>query len=394
MKFRFPLRTRSRMSIQPVPAAVFAVSLATFSCGDDATSAPPPKTGAVSPAAQPATQQAAPRLETLVEGRDVVWSLDFLPNGRIIFTERSGALSLFDPTSKSVTAVSGAPTVAQQGQGGLLDVRLHPEFSKNNWVYLSYAVKTPEGATTALARGELKGNALTNVSEIFRANKSTRTGEHFGSRIAFGSDGMVFLSIGDRNARENAQDLSNHLGSILRLTPDGKPAPGNPFIGRPGAAPEVWSYGHRNPQGLHVSAAGEVFSNEHGPRGGDELNRIEKGKNYGWPVITYGREYSGPKIGEGTKKEGLEQPLKYWVPSISPSGLLVYTGDKFPQWKGAFVMGALSGQHLNVVTAQGREMRFFEGRERVREVRQGPDGFIYLGTDSGKILRVMPSTAS
>ncbi|MCA2961920.1 MAG: PQQ-dependent sugar dehydrogenase [Silvanigrellales bacterium] len=337
-----------------------------------------------------------PQVVPLLEGRDVIWSLDFLPDGKILFTEKKGTLSVFDPASKKVGAVTGVPVVAVHGQGGLLDVRLHPSFAQNKLVFLAHAKKVDGGYTTALTRAELNvtatGASLSNVRELFAAVPATSAGQHFGSRIAFSADGShLFVSVGDRGERDRARDLSTHLGKIHRLTLEGKPPTDNPFVGRAGARPEIWSYGHRNVQGLQLDkATGTLWAHEHGPRGGDEINRVEKGADYGWPVVTYGREYYGPKIGEGATKAGVQAPLYHYTPSIGPSGFAIYGADTLPAWKGKFLIGALALEHLNVFNPVTKsESRMLSGeKERVREVRVGPDGLVYLGTDSGKILRL------
>lgn len=333
-----------------------------------------------------------PKIETLLEGRDVVWSIEPLPDGRLLFTEKKGTMGILDPRTKAVSNVTGVPKVAVHGQGGLHDVRLSPDFATSKAVFLTYAKKVPDGYATALTRATLEGTSLTDVRELLVATPGSDRGEHFGSRIAFSADGKyVFASVGDRGKRENSQDLGVLPGKILRLTLDGKVPPDNPFVGRAGARPEIWSYGHRNTQGLQRKpGTDELWSHEHGPRGGDEINRIEKGRNYGWPIVTFGREYYGPKIGEGTTKPGIEAPLHQYTPSIAPSGLVIYDNDAIPAWKGKMLLGALVLTHLNVFDpAKKTEERYLAKEdERVREVRAGASGDVYLGTDSGKILRL------
>lgn len=333
-----------------------------------------------------------PNVETLLEGRDVVWSIEILPDGRLLFTEKKGAIGILDPKTKAVANVTGVPKAAVHGQGGLLDARLAPDFATSKGVFLTYSKKVPEGYATALSRGTLNGNALTDVRELLVAAPGSDRGEHFGSRIAFSADGAhVFASFGDRGKRENAQDLGVLPGKIVRLTIAGEVPPDNPFVGKVGARAEIWSFGHRNPQGLQRKpGTDELWAHEHGPRGGDEINRIEKGRNYGWPVVTFGREYHGPKIGEGVSKPGVEPPHYQYTPSIGPSGLGIYDGAAIPSWKGKFLVGALALRHLNVFDPVARsEERFLaKEAERMREVRIGPAGEVYLGTDSGKILRL------
>ena len=333
----------------------------------------------------PAARAAAPGPEVLLRRSGVLWGFDFLPDGRVVLTERAGALLLFDPASGRVQEVSGAPAVAAKGQGGLLDVRLHPRFRENGLLYLTYAKPVPGGAVTALGRGRLEGARLTAFRELFAARVGTEGGIHFGSRLEW-SGGFLFMTVGERNRRDEAQSLASHAGKILRLDEDGAPAPGNPFAGRPGALPEIWTLGHRNPQGLAVDpATGALWSAEFGPRGGDELNRVERGANYGWPVVSFGREYYGPRIGEGTEKPGMAAPALHWEPSISPSGLAFH--------RGAAYLACLSGRHLRrVAFAAGRpgaqEALLEDGGWRIRMVRPGPDGALYFSTDSGEFARL------
>jgi glucose/arabinose dehydrogenase len=332
------------------------------------------------------------KYEVLKRQPDVVWGFDFLSGSEMIFTERKGALRVLDLKTKKVRNIGGAPKVFAGGQGGLLDVRVGPEGK----IFLAYAKPVGGRATTALGVGRLKGDQLVDFKEIFAAAPVGESKIQFGSRIEFDDDGHLFISVGDRDERDSAQDLSTHLGKILRLTLEGRAAEGNPFIKDKKARPEIWSYGHRNQEGLvRDRASGSLWSAEMGPRGGDELNLIEAGRNYGWPVITYGREYSGPKIGEGVKKAGMEQPVAYWVPSISPSGITIYTGSAFPAWKGDIFMANLSGQHLRRLVLKDKkvvrqEEMLKEENMRVRNVRTGPDGFLYLSTDDGKIARLRP----
>lgn len=335
-------------------------------------------------------------VDVLLQGRGVIWGFDFLPDGRILLTERGGALVIFDPKTKSAAEVPGAPEVRAKGQGGLLDVKLHPDFAENGWVYLAYSEPVGGGATTALGRGRLKGGKLEGFTRLFSAREPNGNVIHYGTRILF--DGAhLFLTVGDRNDRHKAQDLGAHNGKVLRLTHDGRPAAGNPFEAVPGALPEIWSYGHRNPQGLALRpGTRELWSCEFGPRGGDELNLIKPGGNYGWPVVTYGREYWGPTIGEGTDKKGMEQPIAHWTPVISPSGMDFYDGNAFPSWKGSLFIGNLSSTHLRRLTLKGaavaaQEVLLADSDWRFRQVRQGPDGFLYFSTDEGRLARLIPA---
>ena len=338
-------------------------------------------------------------LVKLTDGLEHPWGLAFLPDGRMLVTERPGRLRIVDGGKLLAEPVAGVPEVWDDGQGGLLDVALHPDFAENGLVYLSYASPDDDDdAATAVARGRLVGDRLEDVEEIYVALPRDDNGRHFGSRLVF-ADGYLFVTAGDRGDSDRAQELDDPAGSIIRLHDDGRVPEDNPFVGTPGARPELYSVGHRNPQGMTLEAAtGRIYAIEHGPKGGDELNLIEPGVNYGWPVITYGKSYMGFKIGEGTHKEGMAQPVHYWVPSISPSGLMIYDADRFPAWEGSFFAGALSGELLvRLEVVGGRvvvEERMLEDQEeRFRDVRQGPDGLIYLLTDhpDGMLLRLEPA---
>ncbi|MFW6260319.1 MAG: PQQ-dependent sugar dehydrogenase [Spirochaetota bacterium] len=338
------------------------------------------------------------RLVRVVDGLREPWSFVFLPGGDVLVTERTGSLWLV--AGDTVEAVSGAPNVAATGQGGLLDLALDPEFESNRLVYMSFSDRYDSGAGTAVARGRLRGSRLTDVEVIFRMNRSSAGGRHFGSRIVFGPDGMLYVTIGDRGDRDRAQDPGDHAGSVLRIRPDGSIPSDNPFAGDDAGAPEVYSYGHRNAQGMTVHPqTGEVWLHEHGPQGGDEINVVEGGANYGWPVITYGANYgTGTPIGEGTSKPGMEQPLLHWTPSIAPSGMAFYTGERFPVWQGDLFVGALVARHLRRVELDGQEVVeqevLLDGVVgRIRDVREGPDGLLYLITDerSGGLYRIEPA---
>ncbi|MEX0734876.1 MAG: PQQ-dependent sugar dehydrogenase [Steroidobacteraceae bacterium] len=337
---------------------------------------------------------------TVASGLEHPWSLAFLPDGRMLVTERPGRLRYIGKDGKLSDPIGGVPAVVAQGQGGLLDVVLDPGFADNSTIYLSYA-EPGEGKKngTAVARARLDGARLRDVTVIFRQQPKFASSHHFGSRLVFAPDGSLFVTTGERNSqRDLAQDLGTHIGKIVRITRDGAAPADNPFVGRAGSLPENWSYGHRNIQGatLHP-ATGELWIHEHGPRGGDEINLPQAGRNYGWPVITYGREYSGPAIGEGTKKEGMEQPVHYWVPSIAPSGMAFHSGNGYPGWKGQLFVGALVASQLVRLEVEpdgkvrSEERIAIDGR--VRDVREGPDGALYLLTDedSGQLLRVVPA---
>jgi len=342
-------------------------------------------------------------VETLARNLQNPWSLAFLPDNRMLVTERPGRLRIVDAEGKLSEPIKGLPRISARGQGGLLDVVLDPGFAQNRIIYLSFAEDRGGGRNgTSVARGRLSqdGTVLEDIQIIFRQEPSHAGTYHFGSRLVFGRDGNLFVTLGERNdLRDQAQNLNNHLGKIVRIKPTGGAAPDNPFLNREDARPEIWSYGHRNIQSaaLHPTT-GELWIVEHGARGGDEVNIPQKGKNYGWPVISYGVHYSGQKIGEGTRKPGMEQPVYYWDPSIAPSGMAFYTSDRFPAWRGSILVGALAGKLVSRLETSGNrvtgEERMLQNLgERIRDVRQGPDGLIYLLTDSpqGRILRMKPA---
>ena len=339
----------------------------------------------------------------VADGLDSPWAIEFLPDGRILVSERSGSFRFVSPDGTVSEPGAGLPPVVFDGQGGLLDVALDPAFADNRTVYWTYSEPREGGNGTAVARGTLSAGPRPDVSDvrvIFRMLPTYDNGYHFGSRIAFAPDGTMFVSLGERSDRETrvrSQDLGAHFGKVVRIRPDGSVPPDNPFVGRAGARPEIWSYGHRNPQGIDVRpGTGQLWVVEHGPRGGDEFNLIRKGANYGWPVITYGIEYGGETIGEGiAAREGMEQPVYYWDPVIAPSSLLFYSGDMFPAWKGSAFFGGLGGQKLVRLTLEGdrvigEEWLLTEREERYRDVRQAPDGAIWLATDEGKLIRLGP----
>lgn len=349
-----------------------------------------------------ALAQSSVQPETVASGFSYPWAVAFLPDGEYLVTERDGVLKHVTAEGEQ-TVVDGLPEVFAQGQGGLLDVVLSPDFEANRTVYLTFSQGSPEGAGTSLFRARLEedggaGYVLADGDTIFRGNNRAYGGRHFGSRLAFAPDGNLFMTLGDRGDGPRAQVTDDHTGSVLRLTPNGEPAPGNPFLGQDGYKPEIWSIGHRNPQSAAINpASGVLWTVEHGARGGDEINIPEAGKNYGWPVISYGRHYSGGKIGEGTEKAGMEQPIHYWDPSIAPSGMAFVTSDTYPDWQGNLLVGALRGQHLARLVIEGdtvvSEEQLLTGLgERIRDVRQGPDSYIYVLTDSddGQLIRLAP----
>ncbi len=331
----------------------------------------------------------------MITGLNEPWSVGFLPDGAVLVTERSGRLIHFK--GDKATSVFGVPVVANDGQGGLLDVLVPRDFGRTREVFLSYAKPQGRGAGTALARGVLSedGSRLTDVREIFEMKRGSRGGRHFGSRIVEGRDGFLYLSIGDRGDRPTAQDRGVHNGSIVRVARNGGVPSDNPFVGVEGAQPEIWSYGHRNPQGMAMAPDGTILTAEHGAQGGDEVNVIQKGANFGWPVISYGRHYSGATIGEGTAKPGMEQPAHYWDPSIAPSGMMVYSGRLWPEWRGDIFVGSLKFNMISRLERGGgvNEAERLESDEtlRVRDVREGPNGAIwFLSVGNGTLYRATP----
>lgn len=329
------------------------------------------------------------------------WGLAFLPGGQYLVTERAGRLRIVDAGGSLFDPVAGLPRIWAEGQGGLLDVALDPAYAQNRTIYLSYSEPGGPGGGTAVLRAQLDTvkNRLENVQVIFRQEPKGETARHFGSRLVFDRDGNLFITTGDRGERDRNQDFSINRGQVIRIRPDGSIPPDNPFVGKDGYRPEVWSYGHRNPQGaaLHPQS-GKLWTQEHGARGGDEINIPLAGRNYGWPVISYGRHYWGGSIGEGQAKAGYEQPIYYWDPSIAPSGMAFYTGSIFPKWQGNLFIGALKYRMLVRLELDGErvvneERLIKDFDERIRDVRQGPDGYIYLLTDNdpGQILRLEPA---
>ncbi|WP_054144467.1 PQQ-dependent sugar dehydrogenase [Bosea sp. AAP35] len=338
-------------------------------------------------------------VETVASGLENPWGLAFLPDGRMLVTERPGRLRLVGTDGKLSPALSGVPNVAARGQGGLLDVVLDPGFAQNRMIYLSFAEARAGGSGTSVARARLneRGTALEGAKVIFQQMPTVNSSMHFGSRLVFDRSGALFVTVGDRyGQRDQAQNPDNHIGKVMRISPEGGAAADNPKPA--GWQPEIWSIGHRNVQGaaLHPES-GQLWIADHGARGGDEINTPKAGRNYGWPVISFGIDYSGAKLGEGTAKTGMEQPLFYWDPSIAPSGAAFYTGPVWPAWKNSLFVGALAGQMLVRLSTQGEAVtgqeRLLAGLgERIRDVRQGPDGFIYLlSDDGGKVLRVRPA---
>ncbi len=342
------------------------------------------------------------KVETVARGLEHPWSLVSLPDGRMLVTERPGRLRLVDEKGELSEPIEGVPAVFAQSQGGLLDVALDPDFASNRLVYLSYAEAGEGGASTAVARGRLNdaATALEGIEVIFRQEPKVGGGAHFGSRLVFAPDGTLFVTLGERFKFDPAQDVSNHLGTIVRIHPDGTIPSDNPFVDREDAKPEIWSYGHRNVQGaaLHPQT-GKLWTHEFGPRGGDALNIPEAGRNYGWPLVSYGRHYTMQDIPDPPTRPDFAQPIYHWTPAISPSGMTFYTGDLFSGWQGNILIGGLSSQALVRLTVEGQQVTDEERIEmgaRIREVHQGNDGAVYLLTDEGhgEILRLMPEGAA
>ncbi len=332
--------------------------------------------------------------ENLLEERGVIWGFDFINQDKIIFTEREGKIGILDLKSKKVSEVSGAPKVYAVGQGGLLDIRVHPT---NGKIYLTYS--EPMGkdlSVTSMAEAKLLGTKLTGFKKLFSANRTVNIEAHYGSRIEFDGKGHIFISSGERYQKEEAQKLSNHQGKIIRINEDGSVPKDNPFVGKKEVRAEIWSYGHRNPQGLYFDQdKQELWEAEFGPQGGDEINYILPGKNYGWPEVTYGIDYNGSKIGQSKPKTGMEEPITFWSPSISPSAMTIYKGSVFPKWKGDIFLATLSSSHIHRVVMKDRKVlkqeEFLnELNYRMRNIREGRDGLLYYSTDEGKIGRIIP----
>lgn len=395
------LPDRDRRRTRPVATTV-VIALAALAVGLLTLSATPEPRDPLTRAPKPDT---AARItwSTVASGLKHPWSVAFLPDGAMLVTERPGRLRLVSPEGEISAPIAGLPPVTTGDQAGLLDVVLDPSFGTNRLIYWSYSEpRGGESSATAVARGRLSEDRtrLENVEVIFRQQPAVVSFGHYGSRLVFSRDGTLFVTLGERQiVREMIQDLSTDIGKIVRINPDGSVPADNPFVGQPGKRPEIWSYGHRNPQGATLNpATGELWTAEHGAKGGDEVNIPRKGRNYGWPVISYGVEYSGERIGEGTKKEGMEQPLYYWAPSIAPSGMTFVTSDRYPGMKGNLLVGGLAAQDLSRLVLDGEavvaEERLLSSLgKRIRDVRQGPDGYLYVLTDEddGQLLRLEPA---
>lgn len=385
-----------RTPVHRIPIVVALVATVLLSVAACARMGDPPQPGGADSSPQPKPREDVVRVETVAEGLEHPWGLAFLPDGRMLVTERPGRLRIVTPDGVLSPPLSGLLPIYAEGQGGLLDVAIAPDFERTREVFLSFA--EPEGglAGTAVMRGVLTDSTFEQARVIYRQRPKVKDGGHYGSRLVWMKDGTLFVTQGDRmNYRDRAQDLTQGMGKFVRIDRDGRAPADNPFIGRGNAQPEIWSYGHRNGQAATIHPeTGQLWTVEHGARGGDELNHPEAGKNYGWPEITYGRDYSGARIGTGVAREGMEQPVYYWDPVIAPSGMTFYTGDSIPGWKGSLLIGSLAGALVRLELRDGRvvlEERYLgELRERIRDVVEGPDGFVYLLTDNprGRILRV------
>lgn len=339
-------------------------------------------------------------VEKLYEGFKNPWGMVWLPDGRLLVTERSGEILVFKDNKFTGQKLTGVPKVFAEGQGGLLDIKLHPDYNKNNWIYISYAKPVEGGATTAITRFKLKGNQVVEQKDIFLAKPFLKANYHFGSRIVFDKDNVLFFSVGERGTQPKVLELDNDHGKIHRIFDDGRIPQDNPYVGRKDANPSIWTYGHRNPQGMTYDAANNrLWAVEHGPKGGDELNLIEKGKNYGWPKVSHGINYDGTSLTEHKNFPNIENPIRIWVPSIAPCGMALVTSDRYPDWKGSLLVAALAHRHIARVELSGttykNEEKLADGIGRVRYVAEGPDGYIYAVTEGpGLLIRLNPNKKS
>lgn len=388
--------------------AAVAISIVCASCGDKETkktdtalvsdTSAQIEVGTISPVEAEAATNINYSTETVVYDLTIPWGMAFLPDGAMLITEKAGELIHFKDGKK--TMISGLPDVYVRGQGGLLDIELHPDYASNGWLYMTHASEDGDGkgGNTTLLRAKLDGDKLTDVKRLYKAGPNSKKGQHFGSRIEFDDDGYLYFSVGDRGNRdENPQDITRDCGKIYRLNADGSVPDDNPFVETENAKTAIYSYGHRNPQGMAKNpATGEIWVNEHGPKGGDEINIVQKGKNFGWPVISYGVNYSGTNFTEITAKEGMEQPLFYWVPSIAPSGMAFVTSNKYPSWKNNILVGSLKFEYLERLVLENNKVvkreKLLEGMGRVRDVKQGPDGFIYVAIENRGIVKIVPNS--
>ncbi|TDG15602.1 PQQ-dependent sugar dehydrogenase [Seongchinamella unica] len=386
------------MTPKSSPAALFVATVILLA----GCSLPEPGPAVVEPVREKDASASGPgektriRVVTLIEWLKEPWGMDFLPDGRILLTEKPGVMKIVTPGSWSTRDIDGLPAVANEGQGGLMDVLVHPDFERNQWVYFSYSVAVEEGLTTRVSRARLQGDRLVDRQDLFTARPAYPQRRHFGSRLLLDA-GKLYITVGDRGRRAPAQDLMDHSGKVLRLTESGGIPPDNPYVGKAGARPEIYTYGHRNPQGIaRHPYSGQIWVSEHGPQGGDEINILRPGANYGWPVITYGEEYGGGKIGEGTHKPGMEQPLIYYTPSLATGGIDFYTGDTYPDWKQSLLISSMRMTRINRLEVNadgslGRETRLLgDLGMRIRDVQVGPDGLIYALADRSRLIRLEP----
>ena len=385
--FVFSSQNNNEMKLSKLPLALL-ILFSAFSCKENKT------TDSLS-LNNSTTQTANYSHEVVVPDLDIPWGFIFLPDGSMLINEKSGELIHFKNNKK--TTISGLPEIKVQGQGGLMDIELHPNYNDNGWIYLSYASSDDgNGANTTIMRCKLENNTLTNKKVIYKATPDSKRGQHFGSRLAFDNDGYLYFSIGDRGNRDvNPQNIERDGGKIYRLHDDGRIPVDNPFVKDRNAKKAIYSYGHRNPQGMvKHPKTGKLWAHEHGPRGGDEINIIAPGKNYGWPIISYGINYSGTKFTEITEKDGMEQPIHQWTPSIAPSGMEFVTSDIYPEFKGNLLVGSLKFQYLDLCVLDGNkiveEKKLIEGLGRVRSIEQGPDGYIYVGVENVGIVKIIP----
>lgn len=378
-----------------------ALTLATFLTGFSACQARegdmlPGPLAKLSHATQ--TDKMVIKVDTLHTGLQNPWGITWISEGRMLVTERKGEILIFKDDKFTGQKVTGLPAMYVTGQAGLMDIATHPNYAQNGWIYIAYAKPVNNGGATTIARFKLTGNAVSSLEELIVTTPEWKGGTHYGSRIVFDNQNHLYFSNGERGSQNNAQDLSNSHGKIHRIHDDGRIPADNPFVSTPGAMASIWTYGNRNPQGLFFDkATNRLWEVEHGPKGGDELNLLEKGKNYGWPVITYGINYNGTPITDITEKEGMEQPVKYWVPSIATCGMTLIQGDRYPAWKGNILVAALAGTHIARVELNGgkpvEEEKLLQGIGRVRQVAQSPEGYIYAITEgTGLLIKLLPSS--
>ncbi|WP_207496196.1 PQQ-dependent sugar dehydrogenase [Aridibaculum aurantiacum] len=368
------------------------ISFAAISCIDKQKVS----NGNVAAAGQQEVSKDLFQVQTLVKGLQNPWGMVFLPDGRMLVTERAGSIRIIQNDQLQAEKIQGVPEVYARGQGGLMDIVLHPDYRTNGWIYISYAKPGNGGGTTTVARAKLQGNQLVGLQELFSVHPYINSGVHFGSRIVFDGKGYMYISTGERGNKQNAQDLTTHNGKVIRLFDDGRVPPDNPFVNRSDAKPEIWSYGHRNIQGMVYDESKNIlWAHEHGPRGGDELNIVQKAKNYGWPLVTHGKDYDGTVISDKNTMEGIEPSIHQWTPSIAPCGMALVRGNKYKGWKGNLLVGALAHKHVaRVVVNNGKyvsEEKLLDGLGRVRAVSESPDGIIYVLTEGpDQLIRLNP----